>query len=103
MSDDDDLLTAIRAAVRAEIQREVAPLHKELAAMKEALQVQTVRPSAEIVPDELILVGEAAKLAKRSERQIRRWIHEKGIGHRTETGRLMVSKRQLLDLIYDRR
>lgn len=103
MSADDDLLTAIRAAVRAEVQREVAPLHEQLAAMKQALQVQSERPSTETVPDELILVGEAAKLAKKHPRTIRRWIHQRGIGQPTEAGQLMVSKRNLQDFLRNRR
>lgn len=103
MSADDDLLTAIRAAVRAEVQREVAPLHKELAAMKDALQARTDRAAAETVPDELLLVGEAAKLAKKHPRTIRRWIHQRGIGQPTEAGQLMVSKRNLQDFLRNRR
>lgn len=100
---DDDLLTAIRAAVRAEVAREVAPLREQIAAMKEALQVGTDRAAAETVPDELILVCEAAKIAKRSPRTIRRWVRLYGIGRRIDNGRVMVSKPQLLDFLHNHR
>ena len=100
---DDDLFAAIRAVVRAEIQHGLAPIQEQIAAVKTALEDRSDSPPVETVPDELILVGEAAKIAKRSQRTIRRWVRLYGIGRRLKNGRVLVSKPQLLDFVKNHR
>ena len=53
------------------------------------------------VADDLLLPGQAAKLAKRSERTIRRWVKEYQIGWRCGSGSVLVSRARLLAHLHD--